>query len=139
MAYVEHEWVNGETITAEKMNNIEEGIAEAAQSGGDKYAPYDFVIWNHYDENSGDWIYEAVKGTFAELKTALLSGALVVGLSAYTYVSGDWVETQFTDTLWVQYNPPRDAVVIRGVVCASTANPSQLYLAWNSDGIFYDD
>lgn len=34
MAYVEHEWVNGETITAEKMNNIEQGIAEAAQSGG---------------------------------------------------------------------------------------------------------
>lgn len=34
MAYVEHEWVNGETITAAKMNNIEEGIAEAAQSGG---------------------------------------------------------------------------------------------------------
>lgn len=34
MPYVEHTWTNGETITAAKMNNIEEGIAEAAQSGG---------------------------------------------------------------------------------------------------------
>lgn len=34
MSYEQHEWANGETITAEKMNNIEEGIAEAAQSGG---------------------------------------------------------------------------------------------------------
>lgn len=34
MPYVEHTWTNGETITVAKMNNIEEGIAEAAQSGG---------------------------------------------------------------------------------------------------------
>lgn len=139
MAYEPNNWTVGDVITAEKMNNIEQGIVEASQSGGDKYAPYDFVIWNHYDENSGEWIYEAVKGTFAELKTTLLSGALVNGLSAYTSVSGDWVETQVTDTLWVQYNPSRDAVVIRGVLCASTANPSQLYLVWDSNGIFYDD
>ena len=28
MAYKQHEWVNGEIITAEKLNNIESGIAE---------------------------------------------------------------------------------------------------------------
>ena len=31
MSYEQHEWVNGETITAAKMNNIEEGIVEASQ------------------------------------------------------------------------------------------------------------
>lgn len=34
MAYEKHTWVNNETITAAKMNNIETGIEEAAQSGG---------------------------------------------------------------------------------------------------------
>lgn len=34
MAYEKHEWVNNETITASKLNNIEDGIEEAAQSGG---------------------------------------------------------------------------------------------------------
>lgn len=34
MSYSKHEWVTNETITAAKMNNIETGIEEAAQSGG---------------------------------------------------------------------------------------------------------
>lgn len=34
MAYEKHTWVNNETITANKLNNIEDGIEEAAQSGG---------------------------------------------------------------------------------------------------------
>lgn len=34
MSYNAHEWQNGETITADKLNNLEEGIQEAAQSGG---------------------------------------------------------------------------------------------------------
>ena len=34
MSYEKHTWVNNETITAAKMNNIEDGIEEAAQSGG---------------------------------------------------------------------------------------------------------
>lgn len=38
MTYIEHEWTNGETITAAKMNNIEEGISEAAQTGGGSVA-----------------------------------------------------------------------------------------------------
>lgn len=34
MSYEQHTWVDGETITASKMNNIEAGIVEASQSGG---------------------------------------------------------------------------------------------------------
>lgn len=34
MSYEKHTWVNNETLTAAKMNNIEDGIEEAAQSGG---------------------------------------------------------------------------------------------------------
>lgn len=34
MSYTPHTWVDNETITAEKLNNIEDGVQEAAQSGG---------------------------------------------------------------------------------------------------------
>lgn len=40
MSYTAHTWVSDETITYQKLNNIEEGIQEAAQSGGG----YDLVI-----------------------------------------------------------------------------------------------
>lgn len=34
MSYEKHNWTDNETITAAKLNNIEDGIEEAAQSGG---------------------------------------------------------------------------------------------------------
>lgn len=34
MSYTPHTWVDNETITAAKLNNIEDGVQEAAQSGG---------------------------------------------------------------------------------------------------------
>ena len=34
MSYTQHTWVDGETITKEKLNNIEEGINEAVEGGG---------------------------------------------------------------------------------------------------------
>lgn len=69
MAYVEHEWVNGETITAEKMNNIEEGIVEASQSGG---GGYDAEVSIYHDNNSAsDYICTIISGTFAELKAKM--------------------------------------------------------------------
>lgn len=35
MSYSPHTWVNNETITYQKLNNIEEGIQEAALGGGE--------------------------------------------------------------------------------------------------------
>lgn len=34
MSYTRHNWIDPETIDAAKLNNIEDGIEEAAQSGG---------------------------------------------------------------------------------------------------------
>ena len=42
MSYTGHTWTTGETITADKMNNIEEGIAEASQSGGNPIITFNF-------------------------------------------------------------------------------------------------
>lgn len=41
MAYSKHTWSNGEVITADKMNNIEEGIAESCP----------ILLWENYQDN----------------------------------------------------------------------------------------
>lgn len=33
MSYVKHTWIDNETVTSAKLNNIEDGIEQAAQSG----------------------------------------------------------------------------------------------------------
>ena len=35
MAYEKHNWSCGETVTAELLNHLEEGIARQAATGGD--------------------------------------------------------------------------------------------------------
>ncbi|MBR3124631.1 MAG: hypothetical protein IKF42_04270 [Mogibacterium sp.] len=42
MSYTKHTWTTGETIIATKMNNIEEGIVEASQSGGGAFVTLTF-------------------------------------------------------------------------------------------------
>ena len=83
MAYVEHEWVNGETITAAKMNNIEEGIAEAAQSGGG----YDLVIRTSTPLSYGslsDADLELVSGTWADAMAKVKAGEPITAM-CYCY------------------------------------------------------
>lgn len=36
MAYEKNTWTNGDTITAEKLNHMEDGISEGGSSGGGK-------------------------------------------------------------------------------------------------------
>ena len=67
MAYVEHEWVNGETITAAKLNNIEEGIVEASQSGGGGA----LICNSSYDGDEDNFILDK---TAQEIYDALLAG-----------------------------------------------------------------
>lgn len=91
MAYVEHEWVNGETITAAKLNNIEEGIVEASQSGGGGGNPIIFITkdFNSADHfldfaicayDSGEEVYVALEnfvedGTYVNINIGGYSGS----------------------------------------------------------------
>lgn len=75
MTYTPTEWTTGDTITAAKLNNIEEGIAEAAQSGGG----WDAIIRLTHEESSAADIPSAltptiVEGTFAELAAKVQDG-----------------------------------------------------------------
>ena len=62
-----HTWVNNETITAAKLNNIEEGIQEAAQSG----SGFDAVINIYHASGSGDYDFTIESGSFASVKALL--------------------------------------------------------------------
>ena len=72
MSYEPHTWVNGETITAEKMNNLEEGVS----SGGGG------AMIVQYNQSTG-----ALDKTVRELNTALLSGVPVYFVLVYGNVA----------------------------------------------------
>ncbi len=69
MAYEPHTWTDGETITAAKINNIEEGIAEAAQGGG-----WDAEIRIYHDSNSSsDPVLTIISGSYDALKEKVVN------------------------------------------------------------------
>ena len=71
MSYTPHTWVDNETITASKLNNIEDGVQEAAQSGGG----YDAEFTIYHSNNSADnYVFTRVSGDFATLKAMCESG-----------------------------------------------------------------
>lgn len=70
MSYNEYTWQTGETITAEKLNNLEEGVQEAlAGDGNEKFV----VTFTH----NGDSV--SADKTIAEISEAYNSGKEVIG------------------------------------------------------------
>lgn len=67
MAYVKQNWETGELITSQKLNHMEDGIAEGGGGGGVMYVHYVFG-------DNGDYIDK----TYSELKEAYLSGMNIV-------------------------------------------------------------
>lgn len=65
MAYTKQTWINGDIITAEKLNNIENGIV-----GGSS-----FVVTATDTENEGELVLDK---TWNEINAALNSGMFVV-------------------------------------------------------------
>ena len=79
MSYTQHEWTTGETITAAKLNNIEEGIEEAAQSGGGG----SLIV--HYDNTTGE-----MDKTVQEIYDAMTSGTPVFLEYIYGTIGTDY-------------------------------------------------
>ena len=78
MSYTPHTWVNNETITAAKLNNIEDGVQEAAQSGGGGYDA-EFTIY-HSNNSSDPYVLTRVSGDFATLKAMYDNGSAPIFL-----------------------------------------------------------
>ena len=71
MAYTPTTWVTGDTVTATKMNKLEQGVANAG--GG-----YDFVITGDWDD---EWLNLSLEsGTYSALATAIQNGTLINGV-----------------------------------------------------------
>lgn len=101
MAYEPKTWECGETITAEALNHIEQGIAN---SGGGTSEPL-IIRYTGESRVDGDYTYYATDKTFAEVKEAFNSGRTVllfgnydnpqfdIGRRAISYTGGNSVKT----------------------------------------------
>ena len=67
MSYNKTTWTNGDIITAEKLNNIEDGIASGGSGGV-------LVVSTVYDDDSGKTY---LNKTFEEVKNFMLSGGMI--------------------------------------------------------------
>lgn len=128
MSYTPHTWIDGETITAAKMNAIEEGIEDAAESGGDGY---DAIL--RYDAGDG---YSIVKGTFAETLAMMRDGVCPKILYETYGSSGDNDITTRTMVVdYVNWYGSRGWLHLEAHVGTSTE-----YIGWKENGeVFYDD
>lgn len=67
MSYNKTTWADGDVITAEKLNNIEDGIASGGSGGV-------LVVSTVYDDDSGKTY---LNKTFEEVKNFMLSGGMI--------------------------------------------------------------
>lgn len=65
MAYTPTTWVTGDTVTATKMNKMEQGIADSGSG-------YDAEVYAYHDNNSShDWEFTIIRGTFSDLASKI--------------------------------------------------------------------
>ena len=87
MSYNKTTWVNGDVITAEKMNNIEDGIEGASDGGGAD----PLVINGEYDSQTSkitlDTKWETIYSAFEANRPIVLAYGEEGGVGG-TYVSG---------------------------------------------------
>ncbi|MCR4870337.1 MAG: hypothetical protein K5859_03445 [Atopobiaceae bacterium] len=103
MPYTQNTWAVGDTITAAKLNNIETGITEAAQSGG---GGWDAIIRLTHAENSGYDTAEnitpsIVEGTYADLVAKMQDGGCPCIL--VEYVHPNWGKRYAAPMAFAQY------------------------------------
>ena len=77
MSYTPTTWTTGDTITATKLNKMEQGIASAG--GG-----YDFVITGDYENSDWDNVTLA-SGSYSDLVTMLQNDTIPSGILYFNY------------------------------------------------------
>lgn len=85
MSYTKQTWVTGDTITADKLNHIEDGVEDSSSS----LSSYDLVITTDaiFIENLVASNLHIVKGDILDLEDKVDQGIPVSALLIY---SGDW-------------------------------------------------
>lgn len=72
MSYIPNTWSTGDTITAAKLNNIEQGIASVENNNNNNNGGWDAEVYCYHEDNSGTpYQFTIVSGTFSDLNTML--------------------------------------------------------------------
>lgn len=128
MTYTPNTWTTGDTITAAKLNNMEDGIANAG--GG-----WDAIIRLTHAENSGldttaNLTPSIVSGTYASLVAKMQGGGCPTILVEYVHPWGSMFANPMIGDITLNQNTLY--VTIAGYF-PSTEDWQALYLRWYSN------
>lgn len=130
MSYTPNTWSTGDTITAAKLNNIEQGIVSAENNGG-----WDAEVYCYHEDNSGTpYQFTIVSGTFSDLNTMLTNKQPPAILFRYFYENQIIAST--TAVAVYHIDPSSSITFIARVPPVSSAAQNNLFpilFAWNSN------
>ena len=132
MSYTPHEWQNNEFITAEKLNHIEEGIAEGGGGGG-----WDAVIRlthanNSNGDNPTDLTPSIVSGSFADLYAKRNNGKYPCILVEYYH---PWGMRYSAPMGYIVYFGDAILIMIAGFSAISNGFITFGELSWNNEDL----
>ena len=122
MAYNKHLWVTGETITENKLNNIENKIQDL-DSGDNNY---DFIIEQNPNESGS---YFSVKGSFNDLVT-IMQTRPIFGLARFNITTGGQMSRFCVPISYVLYYPSAGALYLYGVYCQAQNEFGYVTFMW---------
>lgn len=134
MSYTRHTWIDDESVTYEKLNNIEDGVEEASSSGG-----YDAVITIYHDNISAhDYEFAIESGSYAALKAKLMvNDPPVILAKVWDELAGYNGATTMTSLyVYPRSDAPDNSVVFTVKMPSSSASTHTgwfgIALEWNS-------
>ena len=128
MAYVKTTWEDGDTITAQGLNNIENGIENLDQNTIDDLC--DFVIQTDEGSDTG---FTATKGTFDSIY-AMLQNRPVFGIFKNLSSSGGSIYSNYIPITYVNYYPSAGSLFLRGIYDTGSGY-NRINLQWSDSGL----
>ena len=121
MAYVKQNWETGELITSQKLNHMEDGIAEGGGGGGGNYIVH----------ASGDYSTVTVEENVDDIITAIESDQNVMMIYEDNYASKIYLHLDLYVPAEGQ-NPPRIDfdTILTAYNAGQTTNFSQIYITY---------
>lgn len=95
MSYTPTGWIDGDLITSQKLNKLEQGLADVSEGSQSKY---DLVIRAVLSPHKNDSLFESIEvseGDIEQCEATILSGGYVTGLLvAVSYDKGEVIGMQ---------------------------------------------
>lgn len=126
MAYTRKTWECGDVVTAEALNNLEGGVAEALECCGSGGGSDTLEVTFTWDENvgEGEWV---CNHTYAEILSALQNGQKIV---AYA-INVEWL---YQETLGSIEKIEDEEIIAFGTFSRDTSGNVVVIFRLSSDG-----